>query len=252
MDSTAPASSSSSRPHLFGLLAGLFLAAGLCTAAFIGSSAWVRISESQSIFVNGSARKNIRSDLVIWRASFSVEAPSLLEAQEKLRADRAAVDAWLAQKGVSGIEARPVRINEITAQYNIAGVYETKRTGFRLSQSIEVRSPEVERVPRLATESTELIAQGVSFVSDEFQFIYTKLAETKIELMADAAGDARIRAEQIAAQGRRTLGEMRSARMGVVQVNPLHSTATSWDGNNDVSALDKTITVTVAATFSIQ
>ena len=72
------------RPHLFGLLAGLFLAAGLAFASLTLASAWTRIAENNLISVTGSARKNIRSDLVIWHASFSVEAPTLLEAQQKI------------------------------------------------------------------------------------------------------------------------------------------------------------------------
>jgi hypothetical protein len=64
--------------------------------------------------------------------------------------------------------------------------------------------------------------------------------------------DARARAEQIASQGGRTIKDLRAARMGVVQINPLHSTATSWDGNSDTSAVDKTMTVTVSATFSLK
>ncbi len=59
-----------SRPHLFGVLAGLALAAGLVFAALVFANAWTRIAESQVINVTGSARKNVRSDLVVWRASF--------------------------------------------------------------------------------------------------------------------------------------------------------------------------------------
>ena len=40
--------------------------------------------------------------------------------------------------------------------------------------------------------------------------------------------------------------------MGVVQINPLYSSATSWEGNNDNSSFEKTITTTVSATFSLE
>ena len=60
-----------SRPHLFGMLAGLFMAVSLCFAALVVAGAWTRISESQVINVTGSARKDVRSDLAIWKASFT-------------------------------------------------------------------------------------------------------------------------------------------------------------------------------------
>jgi hypothetical protein len=40
--------------------------------------------------------------------------------------------------------------------------------------------------------------------------------------------------------------------MGVVQINPRYSAATSWEGNNDTSSPEKTITTTVNATFALR
>jgi hypothetical protein len=52
------------KPHLLGVLAGLFLAAGLVLSAVLVTGAWLRISESQTVSVTGSARTAVRSDLV--------------------------------------------------------------------------------------------------------------------------------------------------------------------------------------------
>lgn len=241
-----------SRPHLFGLLAGLFLAAGLFFAALVVARTWTAISESQVIQVTGSTRKDVRSDLVVWRAEFSVEAPTLLEAQQQLGADLQKVTAWIAQRQVGAFLAHPVRIGELTARTGKDEGANLQRVGYRLTQPLELRSPEVDRVPALAGDTGALLEQGVVFESNGFQFIYTKAGDAKIEMMAAATADARARAEQIASQGGRAIKDLRAARMGVVQINPLHSTATSWDGNSDTSAVDKTMTVTVSATFSLK
>jgi uncharacterized protein len=251
-DSPSPSATGSSRPHLFGVLAGLALAGALCFAALVASHTWIRLGESQTVNVTGSARKNITSDLVVWSASFSTEAAELLQAHAQLRADLVKVTSWLATNGASEIVTKPISITEVTAQYREGETYLTKRVGYRLKQEIEVRSNDVALIPRLGGECTELIAQGVLFVSDQVQFIYTKAADAKIEMMAEATRDARARAEQIAEQGGRKIRELRTARMGVVQINPLHSTATSWDGNNDTGALEKTIIVTMNAVFSLE
>jgi hypothetical protein len=94
--------------------------------------------------------------------------------------------------------------------------------------------------------------QGVVLETDDIQFIYTKAGETKVQMMAEATEDARRRAEEIAARGGRAVRELRSARMGVVQINPLYSTDTSSEGNNDTSSLEKTITATVTAEFTLR
>ena len=54
------------KPHLLGVLAGLFLAAGLILSTMLVTGAWLRIAEYQTVSVTGSARKAVRSDLVIW------------------------------------------------------------------------------------------------------------------------------------------------------------------------------------------
>jgi hypothetical protein len=245
---------SPSRPHLFGLLAGLALAAGLVFTALVFANAWTRIAESQVINVTGSARKNVRSDLVVWSASFSADAPTLAEAQEKLRADHAKVAAFFSTRGIAGLAASPVQIRDITARQKNEDddTVVNVRVGYRLTQSIEVHSEEVDRLPRLAGESGELLQQGVAFMSGGFSFIYTKAGEAKVEMMAEATRDARSRAEQIATQGNRRIKELRNAKMGVVQINPLYSSQTSWEGNNDTTSLEKTIIATVTTTFAMK
>lgn len=243
---------SSSRPHLFGVLAGLALAGALCFVAILGTRTWIRIGESQCISVTGSARKNVMSDLVVWRASFSAEAATLREAHERLQSDLTTVTAWFKAKGATDFVAKPVAITEVTARSREGDAVVSRRVGYKLTQGVEVRAVDVNLLPRLGSECTELLEQDVAFASEEFQFIYTKAAEAKIEMMAEATRDARNRAEQIASQGARQIKELRTARMGVVQINPLYSTATSWDGNNDTSAMEKTITVTMSAVFSLQ
>jgi hypothetical protein len=243
-----------SRPHLFGVLAGLALAAGLVFTALVLANAWTRIAESQVINVTGSARKNVRSDLVIWRSSFSADAPTLHEAQEKLSADYAKVAAFFAARQIEGFAASPVQIRDLTARQrnddddSVSSV----RVGYRLSQSIEVHSGDVEGLPRLAGETSELLQQGVAFLSGGFDFIYTKAGEAKVDMMGEATHDARSRAEQIASQGGRKIKELRNARMGVVQINPVHSSSTSWEGNNDTTSVEKTIIATITATFAMK
>lgn len=242
-----------SRPHLFGLLAGLFLAAGLAFASVVLARTWTHLKESQLIDVTGSAQKHIRSDLAIWQGHFTVEAESLLDANARLKADLAKTEAFLRSKGVSDYALLPVQIREITQRVREDdGETVAKRVGYQLTQAVEVRSADVESAPRLSRDCTDLLAQGVAMVSDGIQFLYTQAGQAKVEMMAEATKDARTRAEQIARQGSREISDLRSARMGVVQINPRYSTATSWEGNNDTTALEKTIIVTVSAQFALR
>lgn len=246
-----------SRPQLFGMLAGLFLAAGLVASSMLGTTAWVKIKNSQFITSKGSARKNIKSDLVVWKGSFTTEAPTLLEAQQKLKGAAAKVEQFLSSNGVTNIVFKPIVIEKREANVEVKSPAEDvkqwteQRTiGYQLTQSVRVESTDVDRLAHLDT--TPLVEQGVLFTTELPQFLYTKVAEEKIEMLADATKDARARAEQIAAQGNRSIANLHDAEMGVFQIAPLHSSDTSGEGMNDTTSLDKTITAVVSATFLLK
>jgi len=104
---------------------------------------------------------------------------------------------------------------------------------------------------KLEQQSVELVTQGVELDDLGIQFNYTKTAEAKIEMLADATKDARQRAEQIASQGGRTIRSLKTARMGVFQITSRSSNETSAEGMNDTSAKDKTIRAVVTASFTL-
>lgn len=243
--------SSSYRPQLFGMLAGLFLAAGLVLAALVVARAWLHIAESQTITVTGSARKNVKSDLIVWRGTATAERETLAAAQKDLSSSVVKVEAFCRERGLTNYTVSAIAIQEFAARNNEAGMA-GKTIGYKLSQSVEIASPEVERVERFSRASSELVAQGVVFLSGAPQYIYTKANETKVEMLAEATKDALARAEQIAQQGGRQIKGLRSAKMGVFQITPLYSSEVRWEGVSDTTALEKTITAVVTATFSMK
>jgi hypothetical protein len=240
-----------SRPQLFGMLAGLFLAVGLVLSSMLATTTWLKVKNSQFITAKGSTRKNVKSDLVVWKGSFTTEAPTLLEAQQKLKANAVKVGQFLTGNSVSNYVFKRIGIEELKASIKDADGWRQERTtGYRLTQSVRVESSDVDRLAQLDT--TPLVEQGVLFTTERPQFLYTKVAGEKIEMLADATRDARARAEQIAAQGSRSIANLHDAEMGVFQITPLHETDTSSGGENDTSSLDKTITAVVSATFLLK
>ncbi len=233
------------------MLAGLFLAAGLVGSAMLGTAAWVKIKNSQFITVKGSARKNIDSDLAVWRGSFVVEAETLLEAQHKIQANHAVVEKFLADAGITNYSFAPINIEEVRAmQKSAEGWTQQRTTGFRLSQLVRVESTDVTRLEHL--DSTPLVEQGLLFTTEPPQFIFTSVGEMKIEMLAEATKNARARAEQIATNGGSGIAQLHDADMGVFQITPLHSNDTSGEGMSDTSSRQKTITAVVTATFRLK
>ncbi|HEV7859302.1 MAG TPA: SIMPL domain-containing protein [Pyrinomonadaceae bacterium] len=236
--------------------AGFALAVALVLSAIIGSWAIIRVkSRDQTIVVTGSARKRIKSDLVIWRAGVSYEATQLADAYKSLSNDVPRVKHYLISKGIPENE---ITISAITSQTLHAkstdgegGEDSGRITGYSLKQELEVRSTDVDKIEKLAREATELINQGILIESNAPEYHYTKLGDLKIEMLSEAAKDAKLRAQQIASSTGSSIGSMRSARMGVLQITPADSNDVSGEGMNDTSSLDKDITAVVNVTFAV-
>jgi hypothetical protein len=234
------------------MLAGLFLATGLVLSSMLATTAWLKVKNTQFVTVKGSARKNIRSDLVIWKGSFTTQAATLLAAQRNLKSDADKVAGFLRARGATNILFTPITIEEVKGSLNTNGLTQQQILGYRLTQTVRVESADVERTALLDRESAGLVEAGVLFTAQPPELIYTKAGEAKIEMLGEATKDARVRAEQIAAQGGRGIARLHTADMGVIQIAPIYSGQTSWEGMNDVSSLDKTITAVVTATFALK
>jgi hypothetical protein len=235
------------------LVAGLFLATGLVLSAMVLTRAWLHIAEPQTVSVTGSARRNVQSDLALWQGHCLVEAGDLIEAQRRLKQDLQRVESFLQARVGSNYTLTPIGIEEVRVSEREEGrVTRMVTAGYRLTQGVHVDSPEVERIVQLDRESVRLVEEGVLFTARPIEFIYTKAGEAKIEMLADATRDARDRADQIARQGGASVTRLRSARMGVFQITPLHSAETSWEGVYDTSSREKTITAVVSASFALR
>jgi len=104
----------------------------------------------------------------------------------------------------------------------------------------------------VSREATELIDRGIFIHSEAPLYIYTKLAELKVQMVADASRDARNRAEQMANNAKSRITSLISSRMGVLQINPAYETEVSAEGNNDRSSLEKDVLAVATATYGVE
>lgn len=236
------------------------MAAAVVVTALVGTAALerVRAKAVRRIEVTGSAKKRIVSDLIEWKATLDLQSGERIKAYRELTGHSQAVMDYVAAQGVKPEEIRAgaATVSErIETEWVGSGesrVERKVRKGFDAQQTITVRSADVERVERLSREISRLLERGVPVTSSAPRYFYTRLGELKVEMLAQAAKDARTRADAVVAQTRATLGKLRSADMGVINVNPANSTETSWQGNNDTASLEKDIVAIVHVTFELE
>lgn len=206
------------------------------------------------IVVTGSATRRIRSDFVVWRAAVKSQAAEMSLAYKKLAADVPAVVEFLKARGIDPkqIKVSATSIDEMHARDKDGRELPETTVAFVTIQQIEVSSSDIEKVERVSREATELIDRGIYIHSEEPLYIYTKLAELKVQMAAEASRDARNRAEQMATQAKSQITSLISSRMGVMQINPAYETSVSAEGNNDRSSLEKDVLAVASATYGIR
>jgi hypothetical protein len=241
--------------------AAVALSLSIILSSIIGSWAFLHAKKlSQTIQVTGSAKKRIKSDLMIWKASVTAESASLAEAYGKLSRDVEKTKAFLIHHGVpenqiviSAVSTTPVRRGKNSSSERGNGeAISGAVTGYSLKQSLGVRSSDIDKITNISREITELINQAILLESEDPQYLYTRIAETKVEILAAAARDAKERAQQIAASTGGQIGEIRSAEMGVLQITAADGNEVSGYGENDTKSLEKDITAVVHVTFAIE
>ena len=236
------------------LIPFLILAIALILCSVIFVTAWrANYSSNQTITVTGSAKKDITSDLGILRGSISVEAPTAEMAYQELKRQKPILIAYLASNGFPEKELEFFTMNSYPIyEMSSAGYQTNKVRAYNYSQRIEIKSNDVNKIKSISLEIPSLIEKGVSFSVEMPEYHYSKIAEVKIEIQAEAAKDAMNRASRIALSTGRDLGPMRSAKMGVIQITPRLSNQISDYGVNDLSSIEKEITAVVTASFEIE
>ena len=63
-----------------------------------------------------------------------------------------------------------------------------------------------------------MINKGIEFNSQNPRYYYTKLAELKLEMIAEATKDANSRAKNIAINAESEIGDLKHAKMGVFKL----------------------------------
>jgi hypothetical protein len=247
----------STKPWTAGLARSIVLGACFIAAAVIGARALIgafRIKHQEHrVTVTGSATRRIQSDFIVWRSVVRSQDPALTAAYKKLASDVPAVLTFIKSRGIDdkSVTVSSISIQEIHPRDREGQPQEEVTSAYVAEQSIEVSSSDIPKVERVSREATELLDRGVYVRSDAPLYIYTKLATLKIQMIADASKDARLRAEQIATNTGAKLGGLLSARMGVLQINPAFSTSVSAEGNNDKTTLEKDVFSVVTANFEV-
>ncbi len=230
---------------------GLILGGSLLIAVIIGAYTVFRIrAENDIVSVTGSAKMEVTSDQAKWttQTARTVSESNLKTGYAELASDLTAAKAFFKAQGITDAEltVSPVSMNEVYQQNQAAEKIYT------LNQTFTVQSNDVHKLTAAANHVSDLIGKNVIFSTLSLEYYYSKLADARIKLLSQAIADAKARVAELAKNSGRGVGTLKSANSGVVQVQSLNSTDVSDYGSYDTSQVEKQITETVKASFSLR
>ena len=162
--------------------------------------------------------------------------------------DAADVQAFLKEKSIPSDQ---IVISAVSMDQNYDQAQGEPRT-YTLRQTIEVNSSDVNGITEIAKNINPLIEKGVIFSTQSLEYTYTKLPEERVAMLSDAIKDAKARAASLAEASGKSVGQLKSASSGVVQVMSTGSTDVSDYGMYDTSKVEKSIMMTVKASFTLK
>jgi uncharacterized protein len=245
---------SSSSPRFSPLFSGMAaLSVALVISSFINAGAIRKFRQpNDALSVTGSAKRPITSDYIIWRVSVSSQQPTPQAAYQELKTRTERVQRYLQEKKVPNDVVKLSSIDTSAIPEVVNGRETGKTLAYRLNQRFEIRSNDVDRISKLSQQSTELINEGIPLVSEAPEYLYTQLAKLRIEMVSEAAKDAKERAEAIARSTGNKVGSVQSAQTGVFQITSRNSTEVSNSGIYDTSSVEKDITAVVSVKFAME
>jgi hypothetical protein len=229
----------------------LLIALALIISTAIGAYTFYQVrSFDNTLTVTGSATKQVTADHVKWVGVINriAKVTTLKNGYADMARDLAEVKAFLKEKNISDdqIVISPVFMDQNYDQPQGA------EKSYTLRQTIDVNSDDVNGISEISKNINSLIEKGVIFSTQSLEYTYTKLPEERVNLLSNAIKDAKARASKLAESSGKSVGVLKSASSGVVQVLSANSLDISDYGSYDTSKIEKNIMLTVKASFTLK
>ncbi len=211
---------------------------------------------AKTVSVVGLAEKDFTSDLIVWDLSYDVLDMDMKQSYARIKEQNKIVREFLEDKG---IKAGEIDFKNITTRPKYDSHWENGRwvenfEGYMAEQRIRVESKDVEKIERLIREISELYDQNIKISSDDPEYYYTKLADLKMEMLAQASQNARERAQTVTENAGGKLGGLKTATTGVFQITAPNSSedSYSWGGAFNTSSKQKHVSINMRLTYYVK
>lgn len=211
------------------LWASALLAAGVALGGFFPGYYYYQAKvNSNFVTVKGLAEMDVKADLAIWKLKFVVTGNSLQTTQQEISRQCNLIYAFLTKQGIS---AEQVTEDRVETNDLLANPYRSNNDmnfRFIVSQTLTVRSSDVDTIDKALRQNGELVAQGIIFDSQSYgspvSYIFTGLNKIKPQMLEEATKNAAAAADEFAKSSGSKVGRIRRASQGVFSILPRDET----------------------------
>ncbi len=231
--------------------AAAVLALGCIIAVILGCLTFYNVrAMDNTLSVTGSATQSVKADTAKWTVSVSRSAyeSDIASAQSRVARDTQTVISFFTKGGIAAeaILVTPVSVDqEYSSDTNAPKRYNVR-------EQITVNSNDTAQIDSLSKNIGSLVSQGVLVNANQPEYYVSSLPDIRVALIGKAVEDAKARAESIAKSTGQSVGALKSASSGVVQVMQPNSVDIADYGQYDTSTIEKTVMVTARATFFLR
>ncbi len=200
------------------LILGALLCIGLIALGVVAGASALRFKAFERVVtVKGLAEREVPSDIAVWPIRFAVANDDLAALYATLQANTAEIVAYLQASGFTAQEittAPPLVTDKFAQEYGGQEI----NMRYTAQQVITVYSTKIDAVRTAQGNLAELGKKGIALGGNEYnqktQFLFTGLNDIKPAMIQEATRNARIVAEQFAADADSRVGKLKSANQG--------------------------------------
>ena len=200
------------------LILGALLCIGLIALGVVAGASALRFKAFERVVtVKGLAEREVPSDIAVWPIRFAVANDDLAALYATLQANTAEIVAYLQSSGFTAQEittAPPLVTDKFAQEYGGQEI----NMRYTAQQVITVYSTKIDAVRTAQGNLAELGKKGIALGGNEYnqktQFLFTGLNDIKPAMIQEATRNARIVAEQFAADADSRVGKLKSANQG--------------------------------------
>ncbi|QIM47986.1 SIMPL domain-containing protein [Pusillimonas sp. DMV24BSW_D] len=172
----------------------------------------------RTVVVKGLAEAQVKSDYASWLLTFRRADNDFGAVQRALSADREKVVAFLKDQGFTNeeVEVRPLQVQDVYSREYAASDQPFRYTG---TGQVLVKTPRVDLVSAAALGVDPLIQEGLVIEGGMGpQYQLRGFNDHKSPLLEEATNNAREQAEKFASDAGASLGPLKYANQGVIQI----------------------------------